>query len=137
MLKNNVFVVDDDKIFHFIIRKMLDRRGIDVNIMFFENGQDAITELREKVACSKAVPDLILLDINMPILDGWQFLEEYQQMKDQLEQQPDIYLISSSDSPVDTGKAKEFSHIIKDYLLKPMDNDDIEQIFTKSKKPLN
>ncbi|HEY0045521.1 MAG TPA: response regulator [Flavobacterium sp.] len=130
MERNNVFVVDDDKIFHFILQKLLDRKQIKANLHFFENGMDALAGLRNKVNSSEPTPDLILLDINMPVLDGWQFLEEYQQMKGQLDHEPAIYLISSSDSVVDTEKAQAFSHIVKDYLLKPMDFNHIDQIFT-------
>ena len=130
MKRNNVFVIDDDKIFHFIIQKLLDRKQITPNIQFFENGMDALEGLKERLATSEPAPDLILLDINMPILDGWQFLEEYQQLTHQIEHKPEIYLISSSDSVVDTDKAQEFAHIVKDYLLKPMNSAVIDQIFT-------
>ncbi len=127
---NNVYVIDDDKIFHFIINKLLAKNDIDANLSFFYNGLEALQEIKENLTCDELLPDLILLDINMPILDGWQFLEEYQQIKEQFVTQPEIYLISSSDNVLDTDKAKEFSDVIKSYLLKPVNNQDIESIFT-------
>ncbi len=126
---NNVYVIDDDKIFHFIINKLLAKNDINANLSFFHNGLDALDEIKENLTSDHLLPDLILLDINMPILDGWQFLEEYQQIKEQFNIQPDIYLISSSDNVMDTDKAKEFSDVIKNYLLKPVNNQDIESIF--------
>ncbi len=127
---NNVYVIDDDKIFHFIVQKLFNRNQIEVELSFFQNGHEAIEDIKEKLDCDDPLPDLILLDINMPILDGWQFLEEYQQLKEKFESEPEIYLISSSDNILDTAKAKEFDDVIKKYLLKPIRRADIEAIFT-------
>lgn len=70
---NDVYVVDDDKIFHFIIKKLLVSNNINVEPEFFENGLLAIEGIKSKLDKQESPPDLILLDINMPILDGWQF----------------------------------------------------------------
>jgi CheY-like chemotaxis protein len=78
---NNIFVVDDDKIQHFIIKKLLEKNNIQTNASFFENGQDALNDLQFKLNQNENLPDLIFLDINMPVLDGWQFLEEFNQIK--------------------------------------------------------
>ena len=126
---NNVFVVDDDKIFHFIIKKLLANNNIDVTPSFFENGFDAIEKLKSKLNDGENPPDLILLDINMPILDGWQFLEEFKLLKKQLNKEIIIYIISSSDNHVDVSKAKDFKDEVKNYYLKPMTLDDIKIIF--------
>ncbi len=126
---NNVYIIDDDKIFHFIINKLLVKNDINANLSFFHNGLEAIHQIREDLKSDELLPDLILLDINMPILDGWQFLEEYQQIRKHFTNEPEIYLISSSDNVMDTDKAKEFGDVIKDYVLKPVNNQDIESIF--------
>ena len=126
---NNVFVVDDDKIFHFIIKKLLANNNIDVTPSFFENGFDAIEKLKSKLNDGENPPDLILLDINMPILDGWQFLEEFKLLKKKLNKEIIIYIISSSDNHVDVSKAKDFKDEVKNYYLKPMTIDDIKIIF--------
>ena len=126
---NNVFIVDDDKIFHFIIKKLLANNNIDVTPSFFENGFDAIEELKSKLNDGENPPDLILLDINMPILDGWQFLEEFKLLKKKLNKEIIIYIISSSDNHVDVNKAKDFKDEVKNYYLKPMTLDDIKTIF--------
>ena len=79
-----VFIVDDDKVFHFIIKKLLLKNNIQTEPVFFENGFDAIEELKDKIDSENDLPDLILVDINMPIMDGWQFLEEFRTIKSQL-----------------------------------------------------
>lgn len=124
-----VFIVDDDKVFHFIIKKLLLKNNIATEPIFFENGLDAIEELKDKIDSENDLPDLILVDINMPIMDGWQFLEEFRTIKIQMKKQPLIYLISSSNDIVDLNKSGEFKDEITSYLLKPMDSDLINKIF--------
>jgi two-component system chemotaxis response regulator CheY len=127
---NDVFVVDDDKIFHFIIKKLLLNNNINVSPKFFENGLLALNGIKDKLDRGEALPDLILLDINMPVLDGWQFLEEYIKLKDRLKKEIPIYIISSSDNTVDTDRAKDFKSEISDYYLKPVTVEAIRTIFS-------
>ena len=127
---NNVFVVDDDKIFHFLIKKLLVINNIDVNPAFFENGLDAIEGIKSKINSGENQPDLILLDINMPVLDGWQFLEEFKLIKSLIQKEITIYVISSSDNCEDRNRAKDFENEIKDYYLKPIAIDSIKSIFS-------
>ena len=128
----DVFVVDDDKVFHFIIKKLFSKNNIQINPSFYLNGLEAIDEIREKINSGNSLPDLILLDINMPIMDGWQFLDEFRQTR---KANPNpagktiIYLVSSSDSQSDINKAKEYQDQIKDYFFKPMTLEDLKKIF--------
>ncbi|UPT71439.1 MAG: response regulator [Flavobacterium sp. JAD_PAG50586_2] len=127
---NDVFVVDDDKIFHFIIKKLLVSNNINVEPEFFENGLLAIEGIKNKLDNHQKAPDLILLDINMPILDGWQFLEEFKLIKERIEKEIIIYIISSSDNTFDRNRAKDFKDEIKDYYLKPITIDGLKSIFS-------
>src|SRR3954466_8226701 len=117
----DVFVVDDDRVFHFIIKKLFSKNNIDVNPSFYLNGLEAIEEIKAKIQQGIDMPDLILLDINMPIMDGWQFLDEFRKTRKATPNgKTIIYLVSSSDSQSDINKAKEYQDQVKDYFFKPM-----------------
>ncbi|MGV3460570.1 MAG: response regulator [Flavobacterium sp.] len=130
MRAKTLFVIDDDKIYHFLFKNLLKQNGIDVNVSFFHNGQEAIEHIKVN-SDSGVLPDLILLDVNMPIMNGWQFLDEYAQLLPALPKVSPVYMISSSNNEVDINKSKEFAHIVKDYLLKPVCKEDLDMIFAK------
>ncbi|WP_116789036.1 response regulator [Flavobacterium psychrotrophum] len=125
---NNMYVIDDDKIYHFLLKNLFKQNNIDVNPLFFSNGQDAIESIKQNKDTGN-LPDLILLDVNMPIMDGWQFLEEYSKLAGSLAKISTIYMISSSNDEQDLNKAKKFSTIVKEYFLKPICKEDLEKIF--------
>ena len=126
----DVFVIDDDKVFHFIIKKLFSKNNIDISPSFYFNGLDAIEEIKEKINTGNTLPDLILLDINMSIMDGWQFLDEFRKTRIVTQgERTTIYLVSSSDSISDINKAKEYQDQIKDYFFKPMTIEDLKKIF--------
>lgn len=126
---NNVFIVDDDLVFHFIMKKLFAKTNINVNTSYFFNGNEAIDDLKNKLDQQSAVPDLILLDINMPICDGWQFLEEFKKLKHFLKKEIMVYLVSSSDDISDIKKSEEYKSEVQQYFNKPMTIESFQKIF--------
>lgn len=125
MIYKNIFIIDDDKIFHFIMKKLFKESNVEVNTNYFLNGQQGIEELQR----NENIPDLILLDINMPILDGWQFIEEYKKLQDKFGIDVPIFIISSSDDVTDKNKAEVYKKEVKKYFLKPFCKADFDKIF--------
>jgi two-component system, chemotaxis family, chemotaxis protein CheY len=125
----DVFVVDDDKVYHFILKKLFSKNNLNINPSFFINGLEAIEVIKGKIDSGKDLPDLILLDINMPIMDGWQFLDEFRKTKTAKDDKTTIYLVSSSDNISDINKAKEYQDQVQDYFFKPMTAEDLFKIF--------
>ncbi|MEM9141975.1 MAG: response regulator [Bacteroidota bacterium] len=74
---DSIFIVDDDPITVFGIRKMLDFVVECRDISSYKNGKLALDQIHQRLEANEQVPDVIFLDINMPIMDGWQFLEEF------------------------------------------------------------
>lgn len=122
---NSIFIVDDDLVYHFIMKKLFAKTELNVTTTYFFNGLQAIEEIKQ----NKTVPDLILLDINMPICDGWQFLEEFKTIKQSLTKNVLVYLVSSSNDIADTSKCEQFKNEVQKYLNKPMTFDNFKSIF--------
>lgn len=112
-------LVDDDDVFVFLTTKMLEKYKLVDLIKIFDNGYDALVFLKENLANIDALPDIILLDLSMPIMDGWQFLEEYVKINPKIGKKITIYICSSSISPDDVIRAKSINEVT-DFIIKPM-----------------
>lgn len=114
-----VALVDDDKIFRLTASKTIAIASLTDKILQFENGEDALIFLKENASNLSELPDYIFLDINMPYIDGWMFLEDYQILKPALKKDITIYMVSSSIDSRDVSRAKEHADI-RDYVIKPV-----------------
>ena len=122
MSLSTICIVDDDKVYQITTKKMLERIALANNILVFSHGEEAFQYLAEKASNKDALPDIIFLDINMPFMNAWQFLDAYTQIKPQLTKPITIYIISSSISEIDIQRAKKIEHV-KDYYIKPVTMD--------------
>ncbi len=114
-----VAVVDDDQVYQFTASRALKATNLPHRILQFRNGQEALAYLSVHLHDSNQLPDIILLDINMPITDGWMFLDEYFKLKQQLPKKIKIYMVSSSIDPRDLNRAKG-NPDVSDYVEKPI-----------------
>lgn len=119
---NTLFLIDDDDVFLFLTQKELEKTSLVNRFKPFLNGRQAIEYLKENSHNAGELPDFILLDLNMPIMDGWQFLKEYKALQPSLAKKGRVYILSSSISPSDIQKAKSFP-VVADYLVKPLKRD--------------
>ncbi|PJZ71199.1 hypothetical protein CH373_01415 [Leptospira perolatii] len=124
-----LLLVDDDSIFVALTRRTMEKAGVAGNLRVFGDGEGAITYLKSVIADLNLIPDVIFLDINMPYMDGWQFLDEYSRFAGELSKQPIIYMVSSSVDEADIRKAKEIP-FVKGYLVKPLSVDAFRGIFS-------
>ena len=114
---NLACLVEDDPVHIFLSKRYLEMSGYIENIMICQNGKEAYDKLKAIFLAGEILPELILLDLNMPIWDGWQFLEEF--VKIPIEKPITIYILTSSINQEDREKAKEYSGI-NNYVIKPM-----------------
>jgi CheY-like chemotaxis protein len=119
---NNLVIIDDDDIYLFLTRKAISESNIPVTITTFSNGKDAIEFLKSTCSIKELLPEVIFLDLTMPVMDGWGFLEEYSRIQESLAKQIRIYVVSSSISPHDIERARSFE-MVTDYIIKPVTRD--------------
>lgn len=118
-------IIDDDPILIFGTKRIMQLANFCEEILVFHNGKEAYDKLKAIIQAGKKLPDIILLDLNMPIWDGWQFLDEFTQMS--IPQNVTIYIVTSSIDPEDLKKAKTYE-IVSNYLVKPIRIDDLKKI---------
>jgi CheY-like chemotaxis protein len=117
---NNILVIDDDPLYLLLVKKTIIKYEFAKTISAFSNGLEAFDSLRNSFNDPAALPDIILLDINMPIMDGWEFLDQFLPFLQKTTKKISIYIVTSSIAENDRIKAKSYP-TIKDYLLKPID----------------
>lgn len=122
-------IVDDDPITVFGIRKMLNTVVECEIVEAYQNGKVAFEALHKKFSENEDIPEVIFLDINMPIMDGWQFLDEF--LKLPIKKRIRINIVTSSIDPFDKKKweyYKENTHHLITFNNKPINKQDIEEI---------
>ncbi|MFN4150842.1 MAG: response regulator [Candidatus Sericytochromatia bacterium] len=120
-----VCIIDDDPIYVFGMKKLISVNNICNSILVFNNGHEAIQYFSSN---DTQLPDVIFLDINMPIMDGWDFLDEFSNIKNSFKKNITIHMVSSSIDPNDIEKAKGYQDI-SEYLVKPVKSQDLKRIF--------
>jgi two-component system, chemotaxis family, chemotaxis protein CheY len=122
-----VALVDDDKIFQLTASKTIKALQLSSNVLQFENGEDALKYLVEHATRPDELPDYIFLDINMPFVDGWMFLQDYAGFKQNLSKDISIFMVSSSIDPRDIHRAKSIPEV-QEYVVKPLSKEKFIQL---------
>ena len=127
--KVNVLLIDDDSIYQFVSCKTLEATGHANKIKVCSNGQEAYRFLEENMHNADELPDVILLDVNMPVMNGWQFLDAYQSLKPNLSKEIQIFLVTSSMNDQDKEYLKRYN-CVQDYIVKPLSREKITEILS-------
>jgi len=112
-------VIDDDEIYTFTVKRIINNSRIAAKTLFFPNGKLALDFFKEYINQTDSLPDLILLDINMPVLDGWQFMDEFIKLNPLIRKKITVYIVSSSIDEQDFKRAKSYEEI-SDFIVKPI-----------------
>tara|TARA_R110000796_G_scaffold250788_2_gene380553 strand:- start:47758 stop:48159 length:402 start_codon:yes stop_codon:yes gene_type:complete len=129
MVVDQTCVIDDDPICVFGIKKTMKELDFCNEIIVYKNGLEAINGLKNLLIEGKKLPSIIFLDLNMPIMDGWEFLEDFIKIPNHNRDYVTIYIISSSVDPRDLLKAKTYS-AVSNYFIKPITPKDLGEIIS-------
>lgn len=123
-----VLLIDDDSLSNFIAKLAIQHAGIAENIEVVNGAQQGLDLIFEAIEDpGKDLPDLILLDLNMPMMSGWDFLDEYKKLESQLDQKIKIVILSSSVFSKDVERAMKCKQV-KEYMSKPLKIDTIKDL---------
>lgn len=126
---DKVQIIDDDEINNFVCYKLMTKHNFANEVATFLSAHEGLDYLREIMADNQAqLPDLILLDINMPVMNGWAFLEEYKKLIGNASQHPVLLMLSSSVYEEDIEKARQHPEV-KDYITKPLTQKVLDNIY--------
>ncbi len=126
-------IIDDDNIYVNLIKKIIETKKLSKNLLIFNDGKQSIDyfeALLQNLSEDK-IPEIIFLDLNMPIMDGWEFLERFTKIKNKFNKVITLYIVSSSINPIDIDRAKNLSDSY-DYIIKPIKISNLKKIFSKS-----
>jgi len=116
-MNKHVLLIDDDPIFHVIFSRMINKVYAGLNVISFLNGKEALDYLN--TSYSKNSQYVLLLDINMPVFNGWQFIEEIKKRAIIQNDNLTLYVVTSSTDSDDIKRAKSYL-FVKDVLTKPL-----------------
>lgn len=119
---SKICLVDDDSVFLYIAENTIKKANCVNNIQSFTSGLNALKYLHKEKNNLKELPEILFLDVSMPVMDGWEFLDQFKLLVPQLDRKIIIYVLSSSISPADVKKAWSYSSV-SDYLVKPLTAD--------------
>lgn len=130
MKKSNILLVDDDKIYLYVMNKIINNLSNELSVTSFTDGEEAVKFLSLCKEENIMLPEVIFLDINMPFLDGWGFLTEFKKLKPKIDKEINIYIVSSSSLEEDKKRAEQFEELTG-YIVKPVEEEELVSIFTK------
>lgn len=122
-------IVDDDRLFVMLTKKVIGQTGLVDNIQVYESGEEVLDYYNSTLEPGVEFPEVMFLDLSMPIMDGWQFLERYQKIPAE-RKKTKIFIASSSISPDDISRAKAIDEVT-DFIIKPITAEKINEVMRK------
>ncbi|MGB6150825.1 MAG: response regulator [Pricia sp.] len=120
-------IIDDDPIFIYGTKRLMAEIDFYETVVVYQNGQDALDGLNGITANGEQFPSVIFLDLNMPIMNGWEFLEDFIKIPNDNREKVVIYIISSSVDPRDLERIKNYK-VVNNYILKPISKEDLDSV---------
>jgi CheY-like chemotaxis protein len=127
---NTILLVDDNETDNLITKRVIELSGRAGKIMVRNSGRSALDFLLENLTNAEALPDIIFLDINMPMVDGFSFLNEMDQFSPLLPKDINIVILSSSDSSNDIERALMHPRVLR-FITKPLASRELTEVWAQ------
>ena len=125
-------IIDDDPIHQYGMKLLMRKLEFTEEILVFHDGQEAIDSLLDMLHAGAKLPMVIFLDLNMPIKDGWGFLDDFVKIPHHNREKVTIYVVSSSINVSDQERAKKYA-VVSNYIVKPINENGLRQILKELK----
>ena len=122
-----VLLIDDNDIDNFINERMITTNMFSKTVVIKNSAEAALQFLKDNEGSESAMPQLIFLDLNMPVMDGFGFLEEFEKLSERVKKNAKVIVLSSSISPEDINRASTNQYVVK-YVNKPLNEKYLEAI---------
>ncbi|RMG58545.1 MAG: response regulator [Bacteroidetes bacterium] len=124
-------IIDDDEINNFICIKNMRDSGFAEQAAYCLRGDEGLRQLADALENNpENLPDVIFLDINMPLMNAWQFLDRYVELKERFPKEIHLFILSSSVYRKDIEKSARYD-VVTDYIIKPLSKESLRQIQEK------
>jgi CheY-like chemotaxis protein len=128
---DTVCIIDDDPICVYGTKILLNHNNfISANILVYEDGAEALINLKSQLDKGQPMPDIILLDLNMPVMNGWAFLDKFHELT--LVNKPQVFIVSSHFNKTEIEKGKSYP-LVRDFISKPLIAKNLNDIIAMSK----
>lgn len=122
---NHVYLIDDDEIIIYLTEKLIKKNGFCEVLETFTDAKTALKKLKEALKTKEGIPEVVLFDLNMPMMNGWEFLEEFKKLK--FEKEIPTFVFTSSIDPNDKQKSFQYPEIY-DFITKPLTVNKLDKI---------
>jgi CheY-like chemotaxis protein len=122
-----VLLVDDNDTDNFIHKRIIELAGFSKNIIVKNSGKSALEFLESNQVTPDSIPGVVFLDINMPIVDGFVFLFEYDNFPEEIKQKCKIVILSSSDNKKDIDRIVDNEYVVH-FITKPLSEESLEEL---------
>lgn len=126
---NCIMLIDDNREDNYFHQRIIRKNDAANIVVVKESGEEALNYLKSKDEHKGAHPNIIFLDINMPGMNGWEFIEEYNKLDNRSQSEMIIIMLTSSDNPEDIEKAKDYN--VDDFKIKPLTVKMLEEVLEK------
>lgn len=127
----NIWIIDDDPMSSFMLKRLAELGELADIITIYNSARAALDYLQANPKATNQLPDIILLDIYMPVVNGWDFLTKFKEIKNTLSKQVAIMVVSSSDHPRDINQAESFEEVMA-YVTKPVSLERLKELLVRS-----